>query len=149
LEHAIGKDKSETKKSLNELLPEPYQEYCRLFEKAASEQFPKSQPWDHVINLKLDSIPKDCKVYPLTPTEQKKLNEFLNKNLQKGYIRPSKSPMASPFFFISKKDADALQPCQDYWYLNDGMIKNNYPLLLVGDLVDKLQGAKWLSKLDI
>jgi len=57
--------------------------------------------------------------------------------------------MASPFFFVSKKDADALRPCQDYWYLNDSTIKNNYPLLLVGDLVDKLRGAKWFTKLDI
>jgi len=57
--------------------------------------------------------------------------------------------MASPFFFVSKKDADALRPCQDYRYLNDGMIKNNYLLPLVGDLVDKLWGAKWFTKLDI
>ena len=102
-----------------------------------------------MINLKPDFILRDCKVYPLTPTEQKKLDEFLDDNLQKGYIRPSKSPMASPFFFMSKKDADMLWPCQDYWYLNDGTIKNNYPLPLVGDLVDKLQGAKWFTKLDI
>jgi len=108
LEHASGKDKSETKKSLNELLPGPYQEYRRLFEKAASERFPELRPWNHAIDLKPDFIPKDCKVYPLTPTEQKKLDEFLDNNLQKGYIRPSKSPMASPFFFVSKKDADAL-----------------------------------------
>jgi len=98
-----------------------------------------------MINLKPDFIPKDCKVYPLTPTKQKKLND----NLQKGYIRLSKLPMASPFFFVSKKNADALWPCQDYRYLNDGTIKNNYPLPLVGDLVDKLQGAKWFTKLDI
>jgi len=149
LEHASGKDKLETKKSLNKLLPGPYQEYCWLFEKAASEWFPESQPWDHVIDLKPDFITKDCKVYPLTPTEQKKLNEFLNDNLQKGYIRPLKSPMASPFFFVLKKDADALWTCQDYQYLNDGIIKNNYPLPLVGDLVDKLWGAKWFTKLDI
>jgi len=57
--------------------------------------------------------------------------------------------MASPFFFVSKKDADALWPCQDYRYLNDGTIKNNYPLPLVGDLVDKLWRAKWFTKLDI
>jgi hypothetical protein len=30
--------------------------------------------------------------------------------------------MASPFLFVSKKDADALQPCQDYQYLNEGMV---------------------------
>jgi len=115
----------------------------------ASKCFPESQLWDHAIDLKLDFIPKDCKVYPLIPTEQKKLDEFLNDDLQKGYIRPSKSPMASPFFFISKKNTNALWPCQDYQYLNDGTIKNNYPLPLVGDLVDKIQGARWFTKLDI
>jgi len=57
--------------------------------------------------------------------------------------------MASPFFFVSGKDADMPRPCQDYRYLNNGTIKNNYPLPLVGDLVDKLRGARWFTKLDI
>ena len=57
--------------------------------------------------------------------------------------------MASPFFFVAKKDSDALRPCQDYRYLNEGMIKNTYPLLLVGELLDKLGGANWFTKLDI
>jgi len=61
-------------------------------------------PWDHAINLKDDFIPKDCKVYPLTVLEQAELDKFLKENLEKGYIQPSKSPMASPFFFINKKD---------------------------------------------
>jgi hypothetical protein len=78
-----------------------------------------------------------------------KLDEFLEENLQKGYIQPSKSPMASPFFFVSKKDSDALRPCQDYRYLNDGTVKNVYPLPLVGDLLDKLKGVNIFTKLDI
>jgi hypothetical protein len=57
--------------------------------------------------------------------------------------------MASLFFFVAKKDADALRPCQDYQYLNEGMVKNAHPLPLVGDLLDKLQGANWFTKLDI
>jgi hypothetical protein len=77
------------------------------------------------------------------------MNNFLDENLVKGYIWPSKSPMASPFFFVAKKDALALRPCQDYRYLNEGMIKNSYPLPLVGDLLDKLKGAQWFTKLDI
>jgi hypothetical protein len=32
------------------------------------------------------------------------LDKFLKENLEKGYIRPSQSPMASPFFFVDKKD---------------------------------------------
>ncbi|ESK84302.1 hypothetical protein Moror_3742 [Moniliophthora roreri MCA 2997] len=57
--------------------------------------------------------------------------------------------MASPFFFVAKKEAGALRPCQDYRDLNNGMIKNRYPLPLVTDLVDKLKTAKVFTKLDL
>ena len=72
-------------------------------------------------------MPSDCKVYPLTLPETEEMNKFINENLAKGYIRPSKSPMASPFFFIDKKDSvenTGLRPCQDYQKLNAGTIKN-------------------------
>ena len=48
--------------------------------------------------------PKSFKDYNLTPAEQIKLDKFLKENLEKGYIRPSQSLMASPFFFVNKKD---------------------------------------------
>ena len=48
--------------------------------------------------------PKSFKNYNLTPEEQKKLDKFLNENLEKEYIQPSQSLMASPFFFIKKED---------------------------------------------
>ena len=76
------------------------------------------------------------------------METFVKDNLAKGYIRPSKSPMASPFFFVDKKDGK-LRPCQDYCALNEGMIKNAYPLPLISDLMDKLRGAKYFTKLDI
>ena len=141
--------KATNQKRLDELLPPEYLEYRHLFEKEASERFPEPRPWDHAIDLKPDFIPQDCKVYPLSPIEQQKLDEFLEENLAKNYIRPLKSPMASPFFFVEKKDSEALQPCQDYWYLKEGTIKNAYPLPLIGDLLDKLKGAQWFTKMDI
>jgi hypothetical protein len=55
--------------------------------------------------------PKSFKNYNLTPEEQKELDKFLDKNLEKGYIRPSQLPQASPFFFVKKKDG-RLRPCQ-------------------------------------
>jgi Reverse transcriptase (RNA-dependent DNA polymerase) len=76
------------------------------------------------------------------------LDKFLKENLEKGYIRPSQSPMASPFFFVSKKDGK-LRPCQDYRYLNDWTVKNSYPLPLVLEIMDKLKGAKYFTKLDV
>jgi len=105
--------------------------------------------WDHGIDLTPNFIPKDCKVYPLSPKKQKEQDQFLEENLRKGYIRPSKLPMTSPFFFVSKKDSKKLRPCQDYRHLNEGTIKNAYPLPRVDELLDKLKGAKYFMKLDL
>uniref|UniRef100_A0A0W0FYD8 Reverse transcriptase-rnase h-integrase n=1 Tax=Moniliophthora roreri TaxID=221103 RepID=A0A0W0FYD8_MONRR len=114
-----------------------------------AKRFPPSRPYDHVIDLKPDFKPQDCKIYSLSPKERIEQDNFLDENLWKGYIRPSKSPMASPFFFVAKKEAGALRPCQDYRDLNNGTIKNHYPLLLVTDLMDKLKTAKVFTKLDL
>jgi len=130
-------------------LSEFYAEYRMVFEKEASEWMPEHKPWDHAIDLKPNFIPKDCKVYPLSPKEQKEQDKFLEENLRKGYIRPLKLLMASLFFFVSKKDLKKLRPCQDYRHLNEGTIKNTYPLLRVDELLDKLKGAKHFTKLDL
>ena len=74
------------------------------------------------------------KVYQLTQDEQKALLDFVKEQLAKGYIQPSKSPYATPFFFIKKKDGK-LQPVQDYWQLNKWTVKNHYPLPLISELI--------------
>ena len=76
------------------------------------------------------------------------MDEFLQENLNSERIRPSKSPLASPFFFIKKKDG-SLCPVQDYRYLNSITIKNRYPLPLIVELMDKLKGATIFTKFDI
>src|SRR4051794_6710436 len=59
----------------------------------------------------------NCKIYPLSSEEPSQLDEFLKENVESGRIRPSKSPMASLFFFIKNKD-EKLRPVQDYQKLN-------------------------------
>jgi hypothetical protein len=112
------------------------------------ERLPQHQPWDHAIDLKPDTIMKKCGIYRLTPTEMDALKKYIEDHLRKGYIRPSKSPVTSPFFFVSKKDGK-LQPIQDYCALNDIMVKNTTPLPLILDLIDKLQGSRYFTKFDI
>ena len=85
-------------------IPAEYDHFKRLFSEEVSQRFPLSRPWDHAIELKPDTpdaIP--CKVYPMTPAEDKVLEEFIREQYAKGYIRPSKSPYASPFFFYKEK----------------------------------------------
>ena len=101
------------------LLPEHYQRHAHVFSEQEAQRFPGPRLWDHTIELRKDTpamLPG--KIYTLTQDEQKALQEFIKEHVQKGYIRPSKSPYAAPFFFIKKKDG-RLRPVQDYRRLNE------------------------------
>ena len=89
---------------LTEQILEEYHEFIRVFDEEEANRFPESQVWDHKIKLKEGFQPKSFKAYNLTPEERRELDAFLKENLKKGYIQPSKSPMAIPFFFVKKKD---------------------------------------------
>ena len=56
--------------------------------------------------------------------------------------------MASPVFFIKKKDG-LLWLVQDYWALNSVTVKNCYLIPLISELIMQLQGAKYFTKLDV
>jgi len=68
--------------------------------------------------------------------------------LRKGYIRPSKSPQTSPVFFVGKKDGSKWI-VMDYHNLNNQIVKNNYPLLLIIDLIDNMGSKKVFTKMDL
>ena len=127
---------------------EEFHKFLDVFSEEKVARFPEPWQWDHKIEMKDTFMPKSFKMYNLTPQEQIELDKFLKENLEKGYIQPSQSPMASPFFFVDKKDGK-LRPCQDYRYLNEHTIKNAYPLPLITELLDKLKGAKLFTKLNV
>ena len=136
-ELAIATEKARPKS----LLPPEYIPYASVFLKEATDHIFPSCSYDHEINLDDTFKPKISKVYSLSPKEQKAMEDFLDENLRTGKIHPSNSPQASPFFFIKKKD-DGLRPCQDYHYVNEHIVHDAYPLPLISNLVDKLQGVK-------
>ena len=108
---------------LEAMLPKPYLGFRDVFSKESFNELPEWKQWDHVINLKPESQPFSTKVYLMSPVEQKELNDFLEENLLSGRIRPLKSPMASPVFFVKKKDG-RLRFVQDYRKLNAMMVKD-------------------------
>jgi hypothetical protein len=103
-ELAIEENNKKQDKTDEQLVPAEYHKYLDIFSEEKAHRFPESRPWDHKIEMKEGFEPKSFKNYNLTPAEQLELDKFLKENLEKGYIQPSQSPMASPFFFISKKD---------------------------------------------
>ena len=85
--------------------PSYLSDYADVFGKKEFDQLPPRCPWDHAIEIVPDKEHHlDCKIYPLGQTEQEELDKFLDEQLRTRWIRPSKSPMASSFFFVKKKD---------------------------------------------
>ena len=129
-------------------LPEEYAEFAEVFSEEASQKMPPSRPYDHPILLDETFVPKICKVYPLSPDEQKATNNFIEENLRTGKIRPSSSPQVSSFFYVGKKDS-GLRPCQDYRYISEHTVKDAYLLPLISDLIDMVKDATIFTKFDI
>jgi len=72
----------------------------------------------------------------------------VDNQLRKEYIRPLKSPQTSPVFFMGKKDKKKRMVI-DYHSLNKQTVKNNYPLLLITDLIDNMGSKKVFTKIDL
>ena len=132
-----------------ELLPEWVLDYKEVFEPDSFDKLPPRRPWDHAIDLKEGTGPwTGTRIIPLSSKEQETMKDFIVENLKTGRIRPSKSPYASPFFFGKKKDGK-LRPIQDYRKLNQITVPNKTPLPLIKEVIDRLNGAKVFSKMDI
>jgi len=129
-------------------LPAYVAEFQSVFAKEDFDILLEHRKWDHAIELIPGAEPKSSKVYPLSPLEQTELDAFLEENLRTRRIRPSKSPIAAPVFFIKKKDG-SLRLVQDYRTLNAVTVKNRYPLPLISELVSQLREAKYFTKLDV
>ena len=87
-------------------------------------------------------------MYPLSREEREEVREFIREQLRKGYIWPSKSSQMAPIFFVGKKDGKKWM-VQDYWYLSEWTIKNNYLLPLISDILENIGTKKVFTKMDL
>ncbi|GBG61904.1 hypothetical protein CBR_g26068 [Chara braunii] len=106
------------------------------------------QPIRHGITLKDGAVPPRGCIYHMSEEELQVLRAQLDDLLAKGWIRPSCSSYGAPVLFVQKKNKD-LRLCIDYRKLNAQTIKNADPLPRIDDLLERLGGAKYFSKLDL
>ena len=135
-------------RATEEMVPRRFHKYLKVFEKKDSERMLTKKIWDHAIDLREGFIPKKGKIYPLLRVEREEVQEFVKDQLRKKYIRLLKSPQTSLVFFVPKKDGKK-RMVQGYRYLNSWMIKNNYPLPLILDLIDSIGKKKVFTKIDL
>jgi hypothetical protein len=88
---------------------------------------PPNRVIEFKIELQLGTAPVYKRPYPMTQNEMVELKTQLQELLDKGYIRPSRSPWDCPAIFVSKNDKTQ-RLCVDYRSLNAVTMKNKYPL---------------------
>jgi len=109
---------------------------------------PKRKIWDHAIDLKETFKSHKGNIYPLSKNKREEVQNFVEDQLRKGYIRPSKLPQTSPVFFVGKKDGSK-RMVMDYHNLNNQTVKNNYLLPLITELIDNIGSKKVFTKIDL
>ena len=122
-------------------------EFPEVFQKDLLGVFPEREI-DFGIDVLPDTQPISIPPYRISLAELKELKEKLKDLLDKGFIRPSISPLSAPVLLVKKKDGSP-RMCIAYRQLNKVTIKNKYPIPRIDDLFDLIQGASCFSKIDL
>jgi hypothetical protein len=86
-------------------------------------------------------------ILKLSENELKILKNYLNKNLERGYIQRSINSAGAPILFVFKKNEE-LRLYVNYKDLNKITIKNRYLFLLIEEILNRLNGAAIYTKFD-
>jgi len=132
-----------------ERVPMESRQYLGIMGKEAADALPQHRPHDCKINLRKGETAPWGPIYPLSEEELQTLREWLKEMDRTGKIRRSTSPAGSPILFVPKPHGRGLHLCVDYRALNKITIPNRYPLPLMQELQDRVQGVQWFTKLDL
>jgi len=138
----------ETLKEVKAKLPSKYHDYLDVFDRAMTDQLPPHRPYDHKIELTDEGTPPRSRLYHMSDYKLQKMKNYLIEHLNKGFISSSSAPYASPILFAEKKD-DSLRFCVDYRKLNALTKRDRYPLPLIDETLARIQGSRYLTRLNI
>ncbi|KAH9244957.1 hypothetical protein BASA81_017606 [Batrachochytrium salamandrivorans] len=126
--------------------PDILSSFSSLFSEDQAETLPPHRDFDCAIDLKPGSEPFHGKIYQLTREEDKVMQDWIQDNLRKGFIRNSSSPHGAPCFFVKQKDKLTLYGLPRS---NKNTVKDRNPIPLISELLRTLSTGKIFTTLDL
>jgi hypothetical protein len=109
---------------------------------------PLKRSRDHKIQISSKSGPINVGPYRYTHYQKNEIEKMVTGLLQSGVIRPSMSPYSLSILLVKKHDG-SWRLCVNYRALNDMIVKDKFPILVIDKLLDELNGAHIFSKLNL
>jgi len=129
-------------------LSSEYHDYLDVFDRAMADQLPPHRFYDHKIELIDEKTSSRSRLYHMSGYKLQKVKNYLIEHLNKGFISSNSASYASLILFVEKKDG-SLRFCVDYRKLNALTKRDRYPLSLIDETLARIQGSKYLTRLNI
>jgi hypothetical protein len=100
---------------------------------------------DHSIPLVSGNLSPNVCAYRHPFAQRNEIEKIIQELLEAEVIRPNTSPYSSSVVMVFKKE----DTCPDFRALNKLTIKDKFPIPVTDDLLDKLSGAQYFTKLDL
>jgi len=135
-------------KEVKAKLSSKYHDYLDVFDRAMTDQLLSHRFYDYKIELIDERTSSRSRLYHMSDYKLQKMKNYLIEHLNKGFISSSSALYASLILFVEKKD-DSLRFCVDYRKLNALIKRNRYLLSLIDETLARIQGSRYLIRLNI
>ncbi|KAL5256508.1 hypothetical protein ACHWQZ_G011677 [Mnemiopsis leidyi] len=95
-----------------------------------------------------DATPIRMRPRPLSDDKQKDLQVIIDDLLNRGLIKPSRSPWSSPIV-LSRKSNGSWRLCCDYRRLNQVTVKDAFPIPNINHMLSTMKHSKFFSTMDL
>ena len=137
-------------KMLNKLFMN-YHDYINVFDRSQANILPSHRLYDHKLEFAKGANKNNLlksRIYSISDHKLEQIKKYLNEHLKKRFIIFNHTPFASPVLFTEKSN-DELRFCVNYRKLNAIIKKNRYSISLIDEVLTRIQGCKYLTRLNI